>query len=132
MEDHQRHHQEAHRLLRDMARLRERMRFLQPWDRPETDGERQEIRRLYVELGKLTEAYSYVHQHGPRQMYQCPCCELYTLEENPPGTYEICLVCWWEDDPIQFKDPNYRGGANHESLHEARDAFRRNGIVGPP
>jgi Cysteine-rich CPCC len=26
----------------------------------------------------------------------CPCCGLPTLGE--PDAYEICVVCWWEDD----------------------------------
>ena len=28
--------------------------------------------------------------------YPCPCCEQYTLDEEPPGTFEICEVCDWE------------------------------------
>jgi hypothetical protein len=45
-----------------MARLWERMRFCQPWDKLETAEEQQEINRMYVELGKLVEAYSHIHQ----------------------------------------------------------------------
>ncbi|MBR6696484.1 MAG: hypothetical protein IKL70_08750, partial [Oscillospiraceae bacterium] len=31
--------------------------------------------------------------------YQCPCCRNYTLDEEPYNhTYEICPVCFWEDD----------------------------------
>ncbi|WP_171099328.1 CPCC family cysteine-rich protein [Ruegeria sp. HKCCD7255] len=26
----------------------------------------------------------------------CPCCRLPTLRER--GNYEICMVCWWEDN----------------------------------
>ncbi len=56
-------------------------------------------------------------------MYKCPCCGFLTLSESPPGTYEICPVCNWEDDYVQYNDPNYRGGANKESLNEARENF---------
>jgi Cysteine-rich CPCC len=56
--------------------------------------------------------------------YACPCCDRPTLAEPPPGTYEICDVCGWEDDSVQFDDPDRRGGANSESLREARAAFR--------
>lgn len=52
--------------------------------------------------------------------YQCPCCGNYTLHEKPPGTYEICEVCNWEDDEIQFMDPTYSGGANLLCLQDAR------------
>jgi ribosomal protein L37AE/L43A len=56
--------------------------------------------------------------------YGCPCCGRATLTEAPTGTYEICKECGWEDDPVQFHDPDYRGGANSESLHEARARHR--------
>ena len=41
------------------------------------------------------------------------------------GSYEICPVCTWEDDPIQTEEPDYKGGANVMSLNEAREAFRQ-------
>jgi hypothetical protein len=56
--------------------------------------------------------------------YPCPCCGFLTLEEQPPGTFEICPVCRWEDDNIQGSDPEYAGGANVVSLREARENFR--------
>ncbi|SCP95809.1 CPCC family cysteine-rich protein [Anaerobium acetethylicum] len=57
--------------------------------------------------------------------YKCPCCGNYTLAEEPPGTYEICMVCEWEDDRSQFLDPDYRGGANRLSLNEARRNYEK-------
>ena len=59
----------------------------------------------------------------PQGEFPCPCCGFVTLEERPPGTYEICRMCGWEDDPVQFNDPDYRGGANGGSLREYRSAF---------
>lgn len=55
--------------------------------------------------------------------YKCPCCGKLTFEENPPGTYEICSNCNWEDDPIQFNNPDYSGGANEDSLNEAKKKY---------
>lgn len=55
--------------------------------------------------------------------YKCPCCGEMTFAENPPGTYEICSNCNWEDDPIQFNDPDYSGGANEDSLNEAKKKY---------
>lgn len=52
--------------------------------------------------------------------YTCPCCGYKTLDEQPRGTYEICLLCFWEDDPVQYEDPDYEGGANGISLREAQ------------
>jgi Cysteine-rich CPCC len=55
-------------------------------------------------------------------MYTCPCCGYRTLSDST-GSYEICEICGWEDDPVQLRWPGYRGGANHESLCEAQRAF---------
>jgi hypothetical protein len=60
--------------------------------------------------------------------YPCPCCGYLTLPEPPTGTYEICQVCFWEDDNIQFDDPDYEGGANTVSLRQARENFRKFGV----
>jgi anaerobic ribonucleoside-triphosphate reductase len=48
----------------------------------------------------------------------CPCCGSKVL--STPGEYEICELCGWEDDPIQSSDPDYAGGANKQSLNEAK------------
>lgn len=56
--------------------------------------------------------------------YPCPCCGYKTLSAPPEGTYEICPVCNWEDDPVQLKDPDYKGGANTVSLREGQKNFQ--------
>ena len=56
-------------------------------------------------------------------MFPCPCCGYETLEECPPGTYDICPICYWEDDQVQYADPAYEGGANLVSLHQAQANF---------
>lgn len=48
--------------------------------------------------------------------YPCPCCGN-ILEDDEPHNWEICSICMWEDDPVQFKNPNYAGGANDISLN---------------
>ncbi len=55
------------------------------------------------------------------QRYACPCCGYLTLQSQPPGSFELCPVCDWEDDSVQFADPDYEGGANRESLNVARE-----------
>ncbi len=55
--------------------------------------------------------------------YQCPCCGYYTFAQKPNGSYDICPVCFWEDDPIQLKDATYEGGANKVSLAQAHRNF---------
>jgi RNAse (barnase) inhibitor barstar len=56
-------------------------------------------------------------------MYTCPCCGYKTFENEPPGTDEICKICFWQDDGVQFGDPHYAGGANRVSLIEAQINF---------
>ncbi|NKJ48094.1 hypothetical protein CIC12_15365 [Burkholderia sp. SG-MS1] len=48
----------------------------------------------------------------------CPCCKSLTIGVR--DDYEICPVCGWEDDPVQSSDPTFAGGANQNSLNEAR------------
>ncbi|SDX49922.1 CPCC family cysteine-rich protein [Paenibacillus sp. CF384] len=55
--------------------------------------------------------------------YTCPCCGYQTLDEQPTGTYEICHICFWEDDGIQFHDPDYEGGANEVSLKQGQKNY---------
>lgn len=57
--------------------------------------------------------------------FPCPCCGYLTYSGYPPaGDYDICPVCFWEDDPVQAADPDFAGGANHVSLNQARLNFR--------
>ena len=51
--------------------------------------------------------------------FTCPCCGYRTLPDFP-GSFCICNVCYWEDDPVQLLDPAYRGGANTLSLLESQ------------
>jgi hypothetical protein len=59
--------------------------------------------------------------------YACPCCGFLTLDDR--GHYDICDVCFWEDDPIQSNDPSYWGGANEMSLCEAQASFKAIGAI---
>ena len=50
---------------------------------------------------------------------KCPCCGQTMVAE-----YEICDVCFWENDPVQSWNPDRGGGANIMSLNEARKAWK--------
>lgn len=58
--------------------------------------------------------------------YGCPCCKHRTLRGRGGG-FEICQVCYWQDDGQDEHDADIvRGGPNGElSLREARDNYRR-------
>jgi cysteine-rich CPCC protein len=64
--------------------------------------------------------------------YACPCCDFLTFTEAPSGSYDICPVCGWEDDPVQFRDPEFAGGANDPSLLQARAAYQELGAGARP
>ncbi|HRH59738.1 MAG TPA: CPCC family cysteine-rich protein [Chitinophagaceae bacterium] len=57
------------------------------------------------------------------EKFPCPCCGYKTFDNKPDGSYDICPVCFWEDDPIQLDDPDYEGGANPMSLRQAQQNF---------
>lgn len=59
------------------------------------------------------------------RLFPCPCCGESTLDEEPPGTFNICPVCDWEDDNVQFANPDYEGGANSRSLNQQREWHRK-------
>jgi hypothetical protein len=57
-------------------------------------------------------------------LYHCPCCGFRTLAER--AGYEICPVCFWEDDGQDDHDADeVRGGPNSDlSLTRARQNYR--------
>ena len=61
--------------------------------------------------------------------FPCPCCGYLTFDEEPLGTFEICPVCFWEDDNVQNNDPSYDDGANRISLIQAKKNFLQFGAI---
>lgn len=55
--------------------------------------------------------------------YRCPCCRCRTLKER--GAYDICPICFWEDDGQDDADADtVRGGPNGSlSLTMARQNY---------
>ncbi|WP_328860442.1 CPCC family cysteine-rich protein [Streptomyces sp. NBC_00306] len=62
--------------------------------------------------------------------YRCPCCGFLTLDER--CSFDICPVCFWEDDGQDDHDADQvRGGPNGRlSLTEARQNFQAMGACG--
>ncbi|WP_307325460.1 CPCC family cysteine-rich protein [Ectopseudomonas alcaliphila] len=61
---------------------------------------------------------------------QCPCCDYFTI---PTGeAYEICAVCFWEDDYFGIEGPDLESGANHGlTIRQARANFVTFGACHP-
>jgi hypothetical protein len=59
-------------------------------------------------------------------VYPCPCCGHLVFKE-PPGSYAICHICFWEDDHVQLRFPTLEGGANKLSLIQAQKNYREFG-----
>jgi hypothetical protein len=61
--------------------------------------------------------------------FLCPCCEHLTYNSEPPGTFEVCPVCYWEDDNVQYENPSFDGGANNVSLIKAKSNYKSFGAI---
>lgn len=72
-----------------------------------------------------------VAPYSKQAAYWCPCCHFLTLHER--GHFEICAVCFWEDDGQDDHDADeVRGGPNGElSLAQARINFSVCGACDP-
>jgi hypothetical protein len=68
---------------------------------------------------------------SPESREPCPCCGRRTLATR--GDYEICRVCWWEDDGQDNRDADrVSGGPNDRlSLTQARANVLMHGISDP-
>lgn len=85
------------------------------------------LARLHAEFGTAPAALV----GRPLELEACPCCGLKTIGER--GNYEICTVCWWEDDGQDTDRADVRfGGPNGSlTLTEARIHFLVHGIFDP-
>ena len=81
----------------------------------------------------IEDPYAFAAEQAQREtplaQFRCPCCRCLTLMER--AAYEICHVCWWEDDGQDDPHADERWGGPNGSLtlSEARENFRRLGAV---
>ena len=57
-----------------------------------------------------------------------PCCG-HIVFDNGPRSYEICPVCFWQDDIVQVLRPNLGGGENRPSSIDSQKNVSRLGAV---
>jgi len=62
--------------------------------------------------------------------WPCACCGCFTLDEPGRASFQICPVCYWEDDRFQFDHPT-ETGANAVSLETAIRNYRAHGVSEP-
>ena len=75
--------------------------------------------------GDFLHALERVRRNPLSEREQCPCCGYFTLDER--GEYDICKVCFWEDESpyLIYGEPVEGGwtGANNVPLEQARENF---------
>jgi hypothetical protein len=74
---------------------------------------------------------STIRENHRQQSYRCPCCHYRTLHER--GGFEICPVCYWEDDgQDDVGADTVRGGPNGSlSLTLAGENYSKYGVYDP-
>jgi hypothetical protein len=79
--------------------------------------------RWFLDYVDRFESKATVAPFQSRPAYRCPCCRFRTLHER--GGFEICPVCYWEDDGQDESDADSRwGGPNGVlSLTDARNNY---------
>lgn len=93
-------------------------------DTPPTPEETEQRKRWFESYINCLEMHSIDLPRKEGLMYRCPCCGSRTLEER--GGYDICPVCFWEDDGQDGNDADtVRGGPNGRlSLTQARKNYQ--------
>ncbi len=94
-------------------------------DSPSASRSRPKSSGPFPEGGRADEDTSTPDRGGAVRagVFSCPVCT--ATVEGEPRQYEICDACGWEDDPVQFDEPTYAGGANVESLNAAKLAWAK-------
>jgi hypothetical protein len=54
---------------------------------------------------------------------KCPVCGKHYFSDR--ANFEVCPICNWENDPLQYDLPDEDGGANRMSLNQAREAWKK-------
>lgn len=61
-----------------------------------------------------------------KRRYKCICCGYFTLigETEEDIAWDICPVCYWEND-ISEEKPSKYSGANHMTLAQGRENYKK-------
>ena len=103
--------------------------------RGKTSQEQKIKRKRRRKRGILTKAMYSITKYLVRKRYQyikpkryiCPCCGYLTLYSR--GDFEICPVCYWEDEAKEYDPDGGVRGPNPVSLSQARKNFQLFGAI---
>ena len=59
-----------------------------------------------------------------RKKGYCPCCGYKTFNAEEYNTYQVCPICFWEDESLTETVIEKGGGANNVSLVQAQKNFK--------
>lgn len=108
--------------------LKDAMKSIGDWEFPLLTGfTLEEADDLLHTLTSCYEEYEVIYKLGrlnDQKKYPCACCGFLTKSQPYSQTFEICSVCFWEDDCSE-DDVDYTGGANSLSLRDARQNFKK-------
>lgn len=91
----------------------------------------QDCFNLFTDIWVCVECRSLLYNPQKLEKFPCPICGTKCLTEEY-GSYEICLVCGWEEDGIQQDYPDEAIGPNKDwSLNSAKAAWKRGETLFP-
>jgi len=74
--------------------------------------------QISYQLGKEIQV-----QGKEEYLFPCPCCSYRTLKSH--GEYDICPICYWEDDGNDEAGLSVYSIPNHMTLAEAKEKFKK-------
>ena len=81
-----------------------------------------DYREWYKNVIAANPDYDYLDSQYEPQPHICPVCGEYTFADL--GSYEICPICGWTDDPVMNSNPELEVGANEMSLNDFKKYYR--------
>ena len=78
----------------------------------------------FLVLGDLIDfLVDFVRKRIFKLRYFCPCCGFRSLIEKSKGSSELCEVCGWQQDYLQYLYKNREEGLNQTSFIECQQKF---------
>ena len=87
----------------------------------ENDLSLREYREWYSNTISTNPDYNFLGSQYSPEPHNCPVCGKHIFKDI--GSYEICPVCGWTDDPVMNDNPDLKIGANDVSLNDYKKRF---------